>query len=119
MDNEFSRPRVNASLLSSYSGRQVCALGMAKNVDSSGLGLTLATGDGKEIKITMQEPLTEYVAGLTEIHGKVDERGSGIVCDHYVLFPEQASNTFDMQMYNQAVELMTRLPDHYQIGVKQ
>lgn len=36
--------------------------------------------------------LSEYVAGLTEVHGVV--QGNSIICDNYVLFSEEASNKF-------------------------
>ncbi|ESO99787.1 hypothetical protein LOTGIDRAFT_238696 [Lottia gigantea] len=116
MDN-FARPRINGAMLSSYQGRNVCLLGVAKYVDNSGKFFTIHTSDGQDVKVEMQEPLNEYVAGLTEVHGTVNK--NSIVCENYIVFSDEASGTFNMELYNQAVELQTKLPNHYITGVTQ
>ncbi|KAJ8313968.1 hypothetical protein KUTeg_008529, partial [Tegillarca granosa] len=93
MDKDFSKPRVNVSMLPSYQGKFVCLLGKAKDVDNNGTSFTLTTSDGQDVKILMQEPLSEYVAGLTEVHGTVDQSNS-IVCDNYIVFPQETSDSF-------------------------
>lgn len=115
---ELVTARVNASMLPSYQGKNVCLLGMAKDVDSNGASFTLTACDGKDVKVYMQEPLNEYVAGLTEVHGKVDGRNN-IQCVNYITFPETASQTFNMDLYNSAVDLMVRASQYYHQGIQQ
>ena len=115
MEN-FTKVRVNASMLSNYQGRNVCLLGLAKNVDSNGMSFTLTSSDGQDTKVIMQEPLNEYVSGLTEVIGTVDPQNR-IQCENYMVHPTECTETFDMDLYNKAVELMCRLPQHYITGV--
>ncbi|KAH3795888.1 replication protein A 14 kDa subunit-like [Dreissena polymorpha] len=110
--------RVNAAMLPNLQGRNVCILGMAKEVSNDGKMFTLTTSDGKDVRVQMQEPLNEYVSGLTEVHGQVGNRNT-IQCQNYIVFPEEVSQNFSMDLYNSAVELMARAPQHYQQGVQQ
>ncbi|XP_076461169.1 replication protein A 14 kDa subunit-like [Babylonia areolata] len=112
-----ARPRVNASTMPTYQGKHVCLLGKAKDVDNSGMYFTLTTSDEQDVRINMSVPLNEYVSGLVEVHGKV--QGSSIACDNYVLFSEEAASSFDLSLYNQAVELTQKYPDKYIQGVTQ
>ncbi|XP_052800027.1 uncharacterized protein LOC128231358 isoform X2 [Mya arenaria] len=115
--DEHQTTRVNAAMLPSYQGRNVCLMGMAKDVDTNGTSFTLTTSDGKDVRIQMQEPLSEYVAGLTEVHGQVDGRNS-IQCQNYISFSDENSQSFSLDLYNSAVELMVRAPQHYQQGIQ-
>ncbi|XP_045168631.2 uncharacterized protein LOC123531594 [Mercenaria mercenaria] len=114
---EFQTTRVNASMLPSFHGRNVSVLGMAKDVDSNGTAFTLTSCDGSDIRVNMQEPLSEYVSGLTEVQGQVDGRNN-IQCQTYITFPEEVSQKFNMENYNAAVELMARCPQFYQQGIQ-
>ncbi|XP_069110625.1 replication protein A 14 kDa subunit-like [Argopecten irradians] len=114
---DFSKPRVNGAMLPSYQGKVVCLLGMAKDVDQNGQAFTLTTSDGQDIRISMQEPLSEYVAGLTEVEGQV-QSNKGIMCQNYITFPQETTDAFDMKMYNDAVELSARFSNHYVVGVQ-
>nr|AFK73704.1 replication protein A3 [Ostrea edulis] len=114
--SEFSKPRVNGKLLPSFQGRNVCLLGNAKDVDSNGTAFILSTSDGQDVRIIMQEPLGEYVSGLTEVHGSVDAQNN-IHCQSYVAFPKEISDTFDLELYNNAVELTSRFSEFYKVGV--
>ncbi|XP_061164218.1 replication protein A 14 kDa subunit-like [Saccostrea echinata] len=114
--SDFSKPRVNGKMLPSFQGRSVCVLGNAKDVDSNGTAFTLSTSDGQDIRIIMQEPLGEYVSGLTEVHGNVDAQNN-IHCLNYIAFPKEISDTFDMGLYNDAVELTSRFSEFYKVGV--
>ncbi|XP_063413692.1 replication protein A 14 kDa subunit-like [Mytilus trossulus] len=115
---EFSKPRVNASKLPSHRGRNVCLLGKVKNVANDGNSFTLTTSDNQDVRVVLQEPVNEYVAGLTEVHGQVDGQNN-ILCQNYIVFPSETSDNFDMGAYNEAVELMARLPQNYVQGVQQ
>lgn len=109
--------RVNAAMLPSFQGKEVCLLGKAKNVDSNGSSFTLITSDNQDIQIVMQKPLNEYVSGLVEVHGQVTGKNQ-IDCHNYVIFSEDVSESFNLQLYNTAVELAARAPQHYQQGIK-
>ncbi|KAL5007877.1 hypothetical protein ScPMuIL_016683 [Solemya velum] len=98
-------------------GRTVCLLGKAKNVDANGTSFVLETGDGSNVQIRMQEPLGEYVSGLTEVHGHVDNQNN-VVCQSYIVCPAEHADTFDMQMYNDAVKLMAQASQFYITGVQ-
>ncbi|KAL4222651.1 60S acidic ribosomal protein P1-alpha 3 [Mactra antiquata] len=115
VDHQTSR--INASVLSSFQGKKVCLLGTAKEVDSNGSSFTLTTCDGKDVQVNMQDPLNEYVSGLTEVHGIVDERNN-IRCENYVTFTEAVTQSFNMDLYNSAVELTLRCPQYYQQGLQ-
>ncbi|XP_060596433.1 uncharacterized protein LOC132750460 [Ruditapes philippinarum] len=117
MAHEFQKLRVNASMLPSFQGKEVAVLGMAKDVDSNGTSFTLTTCDGSDIRILMQEPLSEYVSGLTEVQGQVDGRNN-IQCSKYITFPDEVSDKFNMENYNAAVELMARCPQFYEQGIQ-
>ncbi|WAQ94811.1 hypothetical protein MAR_007282 [Mya arenaria] len=54
--DEHQTTRVNAAMLPSYQGKNVCLMGMAKDVDTNGTSFTLTTSDGKDVRIQMQEP---------------------------------------------------------------
>ncbi|KAK3588045.1 hypothetical protein CHS0354_012091 [Potamilus streckersoni] len=116
MTEDFIKPRINFSMLTKYRGREVCVLGIGKQVDNNGTSFILSTSDNQEVKVIMQEPLNEYVSGLTEVHGQVDQRNQ-IICHNYINFPKEVSDNFDINLYNDAVELMSRLPEHYITGV--
>lgn len=114
----FQTTRVNAEMLPSFQGRNVSVLGMAKDVDSNGTAFTLTCSDGKDVRVIMQEPLSEYVSGLTEVQGQVDSRNQ-IQCQNYITFPDEVSQKFNLENYNTAVELMARCPQFYQQGIQQ
>ncbi|CAG2250286.1 unnamed protein product [Mytilus edulis] len=90
---EFSKPRVNASKLPSHRGRNVCLLGKVKNVANDGNSFTLTTSDSQDVRVVLQEPVNEYVAGLTEVHGQVDGQNN-ILCQNYIVFPSETSDNF-------------------------
>ncbi|WAQ94793.1 RFA3-like protein [Mya arenaria] len=105
--DEHQTTRVNAAMLPSYQGKNVCLMGMAKDVDTNGTSFTLTTSDGKDVRIQMQEP----------VHGQVDGRNS-IQCQNYISFSDETSQSFSLDLYNSAVELMVRAPQHYQQGIQ-
>ncbi|XP_064613876.1 uncharacterized protein LOC135477638 [Liolophura sinensis] len=108
------KQRVNGSMLSHLQGHSVCLLGLAKNVDTNGMSFTLTTSDNMDVQVTMREPLNEYVSGLTEVHGEVVSP-KGVMCSNYVVFAEDASAQFNMDLYNTAVETISKLPSHYMV----
>ncbi|BFZ01447.1 hypothetical protein BsWGS_04486 [Bradybaena similaris] len=110
--NDQTKPRVSGSLLLNFHGRQVCLLGLAKNVDSSGHFFTLTASDNQDIKIQMQDPLDQRVFGLVEVHGTVTSKNS-VRCDNLVTFPDEESQQFDVALYQKAIEYAHRCTSLY------
>jgi replication factor A3 len=107
-----TKPRVNASLLQNFPGKNVCLLGLAKNVDSSGRFFTLTTSDNQDVRIQVQDPLNQRVFGLVEVHGTVLSKNS-VRCENIVVFSEEASQKFDMALYQKALEYIHRCSNLY------
>ncbi|XP_005101099.1 uncharacterized protein LOC101852861 [Aplysia californica] len=110
--DDHTKPRVNGSLLPNFHGKQVCLLGVAKDVDSGGNFFTLTTCDNQDIRIQMQEPLRERVSGLTEVTGTVRSKTS-LEAENVVVFSEEASANFDASLYQKAIEVSQRHPNFY------
>uniref|UniRef100_A0A0B6ZMJ7 Replication protein A 14 kDa subunit n=1 Tax=Arion vulgaris TaxID=1028688 RepID=A0A0B6ZMJ7_9EUPU len=110
--DDLTKPRVNASLLPNFHGKHVCLLGSAKNVDNSGHYFTLVASDNQDVRIQMQEPLNQRVTGLVEVHGTVISRNS-VRCENLVVFSDEASQKFDMALYQKAVEYVHRCSNLY------
>ncbi|XP_059175425.1 replication protein A 14 kDa subunit-like [Physella acuta] len=112
--NEFMKPRINGSLLHNYIGKQVCLVGLPKNVENSGNFFTLTTCDNQDVRIQMQAPINQRISSVTEVHGTVTARNS-LQCDNIVVFPEGSEN-FDMSLYQSSIECMLRCPSLYKQG---
>ncbi|XP_029640120.1 replication protein A 14 kDa subunit-like [Octopus sinensis] len=108
--------RINGSMMPKFQGRKACLLGIAQGVDSSGLSFKLKTCDDVNVSVYLAEPLNEYVGGLTEVFGEVSSNSS-MNCQDYVLFTKEQTDSFDMEMYNTAVEMISKYSDHYKVGV--
>ncbi|CAH1789274.1 unnamed protein product [Owenia fusiformis] len=110
------KPRVNASMLPNHQGRTVCIIGVAHEI--SGSSFKLKTSDDQVIMIDVGQPIQDYIDGLVEVQGMVTETNS-INCENYVIFSPEATSSFNMNLYNKAVELTQTLADHYVTGVPQ
>ncbi|KAH9520254.1 60S acidic ribosomal protein P1-alpha 3 [Bulinus truncatus] len=109
--NDHIHYRFNGTQLQSFQGKNVCLLGLAKNVDKSGKSFSLTTSDKIDIQIQLQEPLIEPVSGLIEVQGRITSRNS-LLCDNVVSFPADAQN-LDFSLYQKAVEFIQRCPNLY------
>ncbi|KAK3108858.1 hypothetical protein FSP39_017395 [Pinctada imbricata] len=90
---------------------------VSERVDGNGTSFTLTTSDGRDVRIHLQEPLNEYVSGLTEVTGDVTQQNT-IQCQHYITFPQETTDTFDLELYNTAVELSGNMPQNYIVGIE-
>ena len=109
-------PRISGSMMAKFQGKSVVLMGNARDVDSNGMSFTLQTCDMQNIKVNLSEPLSEYVGGLIEVLGDVTSYNS-INCKHYILFSKEQTDSFDMDMYNSTMEMISKFSQHYRIGV--
>ncbi|KAK7011739.1 60S acidic ribosomal protein P1-alpha 3 [Biomphalaria glabrata] len=109
--NEHTHPRINGSLLQNHLGKNICLLGLVKNVDRSGKSFTMTTSDKSDVQIQLQEPLSHSLSGLAEIQGKVISRNT-VSCDNVVSLADATQN-FDFVLYQKAIELTQRCPNYY------
>ncbi|XP_074659266.1 replication protein A 14 kDa subunit-like [Tubulanus polymorphus] len=109
-----SKPRINGAMLGQNQGTVVCLLGIAHDPDNSGMSFKLKTCDDQIVTVKLQEPLQEYLQGLTEVHGEV--QGREIKAQSYVVFPAEYSSSFDMKQYNKALNLIAQCPQYYKIA---
>merc|ERR1712179_283941 len=96
--------RVNGSLMNSMSGKKVIVMGQVQQIDSSGMQLEMRSCDGRNVRVRFPEPLQQNVEGLVEIHG--ESQGGHVLCENYIAFPMEYGEKFDMDAYNQAIQLI-------------
>jgi len=60
----------------------------------------------------LRRPFHERVRSYVEVYGKVDKH-LNIICDKYVFFDDSLTENFDMDFYNETIELTFKLPDIY------
>eukprot|EP00920_Eleutheroschizon_duboscqi_P025584 GHVT01062974.1.p1 GENE.GHVT01062974.1~~GHVT01062974.1.p1 ORF type:complete len:120 (+),score=16.99 GHVT01062974.1:47-406(+) len=115
MDFSEPRPRINGSMLAGHQGKGVVVLGMAQTPAADGMSFKIMTSDKQEINVKLQEPLQEYVEGLVEIHGVVDNFNN-LQCHSYVFFTPEQSKNFDLDAYDKAVQFTNQFKEHYLQG---
>ncbi|XP_023223347.1 replication protein A 14 kDa subunit-like [Centruroides sculpturatus] len=111
-EHQTTKYRINGTLLSQYQGKNVCLLGCVIQRDSNGMSFKLKASDNQIVVIQMKEPIQDSLEGLVEVQGTVTPRNS-VLCDHYVEFPSDSASNFDMNLYNEAVQLMAQYPNYY------
>ncbi|CAH3147699.1 replication protein A 14 kDa subunit [Pocillopora verrucosa] len=99
-------PRVNASMLTQYSGKTVCLVGNVTEISSNGAELKLMACDHKVVKVTLDVPLDEKLQGAVEVIGRVENNCS--LSGHRII---PYSNDFDLDAYSQAVSLAADFPE--------
>ncbi|CAN7998406.1 unnamed protein product [Ixodes hexagonus] len=102
--------RVNGNLLSNYQRQTVCLLGRVLQSDINGMSLKLESPDKQVVQVIMKKPIQEPLEGLLEVVGELTAK-LAVVCHSYVLFPP--SENFDMETYNQVVELINKHKEYY------
>ncbi|ELU15457.1 hypothetical protein CAPTEDRAFT_203407 [Capitella teleta] len=83
-------------------------------LSSNGMSFELQTSDEVKVTVMLQEPVQEYLDGVVEVHGMVDQRLQ-IQCQQYVNFSSSTAK-FDMKTYDKAIQLMHKHPQHYLTG---
>nr|CAB3265682.1 replication protein A 14 kDa subunit-like [Phallusia mammillata] len=104
------RPRITASMLPRFVGKNVTMLGTVDpgNISSDGSSFKLQTDEKTAVRVTLNAPLNEMLDDLVEVTGTVDNQCnlSGIV------YHKVSSNVpFDFEEYNNTIDLMHRFPN--------
>ncbi|CAL1584158.1 unnamed protein product [Knipowitschia caucasica] len=109
---DVPKPRINCSMLSQYINKAVCFVGKVEKVHPSGRTFTVSDGEEKTATVELNDPLEEELSGVVEIIGLVSNKGV-IMASLYNLLREDKGNTFDLQLYNEALKLLHDFPQHY------
>ncbi|XP_018016455.1 uncharacterized protein LOC108673178 [Hyalella azteca] len=104
MSASEARIRVNGSMLPKFSGKGVVILGKIFKVDPNGMSVTLRTSDGMTVNVVFDQPVMENLEGCLEVHGTCS--GSQVHCQSYYMLPIETVENFDMDAYDQAVQLI-------------
>lgn len=105
-------PRVNASMLSQYSGRLVCLVGNVTEISSTGREIKLMTSDQKIVRVNLADPLDEQLQGAVEVIGKV-ERDFSLSGQRIVPY----SVDFDLNLYGEALSIISNHPEVFGLRV--
>lgn len=57
-------------------------------------------------------PIRDALSDLVEVYGDVDERGN-INCVNYATFEQNQIENFDMDLYNETIQMIYQLPKNY------
>lgn len=105
-------PRVNASMLSQYTGKLVCLVGNVTEITSNGREIKLVTSDQRIVRIILTDPLDEQLQGAVEVIGKV-ERDSTLLGQRIVPY----SVDFDLNLYGEALSIISNHPEIFGLRV--
>ncbi|XP_061698570.1 replication protein A 14 kDa subunit [Syngnathoides biaculeatus] len=106
------RPRVNFSLLSRFICKPVCFVGRVEKVHSTGKTFTLADGEGQCVSVELNDALEEELSGIVEVIGIVSNKGA-IIASTFTMLREERGILFDLELYNEAVNVIHDFPQHY------
>ncbi|XP_033831058.1 replication protein A 14 kDa subunit [Periophthalmus magnuspinnatus] len=109
---DVPKPRINCSMLSQHINRPVCFVGRVEKVHPTGKTFTVEDGQGKIATVELNEPLEEELSGVVEIIGMVSNKGV-IMASVYNMLREDKGNTFDIQLYDEALRVIHDFPQHY------
>ena len=105
---ENPRPRITTEQMGCFTGAAVTMIGVVEDgsISSSGDSLVLATKSKEQgkVQVTFASPLNELVENLVEVTGTVMGNGS-IRCDAYKMLPSGEQNPFDLDTYNEVLNL--------------
>ena len=76
------------------------------------MSFELITPDNKKTMVNMKVALRDTLSDFVEVYGSVDDRGN-INCINYTTFETSATHNFDMDLYNETLQVMHQLPKHY------
>ncbi|XP_014249779.1 uncharacterized protein LOC106666821 isoform X2 [Cimex lectularius] len=96
---------VNGRILAEYVGKKVTIFGTILQTNKSGLSFNIETTDKRQLTVSLRKPLVEPVSGVVEVHGIVKAKDH-IVCDYYIAFPGDISESFDNELVNQTVSII-------------
>ena len=107
------RPRVTASKMDQFIGKNVTLIGEVQGDSISNDGTTMklasASNGGGVVTVRLTAALNELVQGLLEVTGKVVGRDE-LECLAYKALPV-GEVPFDFDIYNEAIELQIAYPE--------
>ncbi|KAM6958937.1 replication protein A 14 kDa subunit [Aplochiton taeniatus] len=113
---ESPKTRVNTSMLSQYTSRPVCFVGRVEKVHPTGKSFTLSDGEGKSASVELNDPLEEELTGIVEVVGMVSNKGT-LMSNAYTILQDDKENSFDLELYNEALKVIHDFPEHYPFKV--
>lgn len=72
----------------------------------------IETSDGKSVLVKLKQPIRDMLSSIVEVYGTVDDK-CNIACLNYATFDQEAIENFDMNLYNETVQMTHQLPSHY------
>uniref|UniRef100_A0A6M2DH03 Putative replication factor a protein 3 n=1 Tax=Xenopsylla cheopis TaxID=163159 RepID=A0A6M2DH03_XENCH len=104
--------KANGAYMRTCNG-MVSLTGLVNNVDSSGRYLNIETTDKINVKVVLNEPLSEALHGWVEIVGQPMGKDT-INCSQYVIIQaEKDAEEFDVKAYNYLVHLLNNAHDAF------
>ncbi|XP_046412669.1 replication protein A 14 kDa subunit-like [Neodiprion fabricii] len=102
------KKRINGQLVSQHIGDQIILLGSINKINPSGTSMELKTSDNMIITVSLSEPIDSHLEGYIEVHGTVQSKSS-ISCSNFVRFPNEMTEKFDLEQYNDLILLSNTL----------
>merc|ERR1712115_533309 len=112
MDNSNVYLRANGQMLQNFRGQKVCLLGKLSKTASDCQSFEIKTCDNKTVQCKLKAPVREALSDLVEVYGEVTSE-CDIHCLDYAVFEPDQINNFDMDLYNETVQMIYQLPKHY------
>ncbi|XP_076756756.1 replication protein A 14 kDa subunit [Xylocopa sonorina] len=100
--------RIDGRRLAQNIGEQVFLLGTIRNKSSSGQNLELMTTDGVQINVSLPEPIDGNAGGYIEVSGTLQSKCT-MKCTNYILFPPSMTEDFDVEQYNEMMDILNIL----------
>lgn len=107
MDSVDPRPYVNGALLSKNIGKTVTVIGRVAQMSPNGMELQIQLADGKEVKVQMEDQLTEPLEGYVQMTARVN-RDNSLVAEKCISF---GHGEIDLDAFNKALQVMSRHPN--------
>lgn len=76
------------------------------------MSFELVSPDNRIVLVKLKVPIRDMLSEIIEVYGSVDEKGN-IHCVNYTTFESSATANFDMDLYNETVQMSHQLPKHY------
>ncbi|XP_026462241.1 uncharacterized protein LOC113364068 [Ctenocephalides felis] len=108
--------KVNGAYMRMCQGSSVSLMGLVNNADRSGRFINVLTTDNVNVKVILNEPLSEPLSGWIEIIGQPVGKDS-INCNQYVIIgSDEQTEDFDKKAYNYLVQVLNNATDPFEIA---
>lgn len=104
--------RVNGEMLHSFRGQNVCMIGKLNKISPDNMSFELTAPDNKIVNVKLKVPVRDMLSDYVEVYGSVDERGY-IIGVNYTTFDNSMTDNFDMDLYNETLQMIYQLPKNY------